>query len=131
MTLSGKLAIPLVTLGMAAFTPLFADDVAQERDMDATHCVRISDIEDIDVVNDRTLVFRMRTGKSYRNDLPRVCPGLSRDDTLMYRSSIGQLCDIDIVTVLDDWGFGFSPGVSCGLGMFSPIDEEENAEPAE
>jgi hypothetical protein len=43
----------------------------------------------------------------------------------MYRTSIGQLCDLDIVTVLDNRGFGFTTGVSCGLGLFYPLTEEE------
>lgn len=121
-------------LGMGAATSLSAQDAGEsqdgaDRDMDAKHCVRIDNIETIDVINDRTLRFRMRVGPSYRNDLPRRCPGLDGNDTLMYRSSVGQLCNIDIVTVLDDWGFGFSPGVSCSLGMFHPITEPPVTEP--
>lgn len=124
MTLARKMTVPLVMLGITTTIPALAQEASQERNMDAEHCVPISNIESISVVNDRTLVFEMRAGSSYRNDLPRNCPGLDEDDTLMYRSSIGQLCNIDIVTVLDDWGFGFSPGVSCSLGMFHPITEQ-------
>lgn len=96
----------------------------QERNMEAIHCVRVQSIADIDIVNSRTLIFRMRNGDVYRNDLPHRCPGLRRNDTLMYRTSVGQLCSVDIITVLRDWGFGFSPGASCGLGMFEPITAE-------
>jgi hypothetical protein len=42
----------------------------------------------------------------------------------MCRTSLSQLCDVDIIIVLIDIGFGFSPGVSCGLGTFFPISEE-------
>lgn len=101
-----------------------AQEEAGERDLEATHCVRIQSIRDIDIVDSGTLIFRMRGGEVYRNDLPHECPGLRRDDVLMYRSSVGQLCSVDIVTVLEDWGFGFSPGASCGLGMFEPITEQ-------
>ncbi len=66
----------------------------------------------------------MRGDEVYRNDLPHSCPGMRRNDTLMYRTSVGQLCNVDIITVLEDWGFGFAPGASCGLGMFHPITEE-------
>jgi hypothetical protein len=92
-----------------------------ERDLDSEHCVRINDIDRIDIVDADTLVFRMRRGKVYRNELPHRCPGLRSNDTLMYRSSAGRLCSVDVVTVLEDWGFGFAPGASCGLGMFEPI----------
>lgn len=101
-----------------------AQDEAEERNMDATHCVRIVDVDAIKIVNDETLLFRMRDGTVYENDLPHRCPGLRRNDTLMYRSSVGRLCSVDIVTVLYNRGFGFMPGASCGLGMFSPISEE-------
>ena len=124
---AGKLAVQLLLLGIAA--PAFAQDDEGERNMEATHCVRIASIDDIRILNDRTLLFEMRAGESYRNDLPRNCPGLDENDTLMYRSTVGQLCNIDIITVLDDWGFGFAPGVSCGLGMFHPVDEQTAQEP--
>lgn len=101
-----------------------AEDRREERDTDAAHCVRIVDIDQIDIVDDETLVFRMRNGSVYENDLPHACPGLRKNDTLMYRSSIGRLCSVDIVTVLYDRGFGFSPGASCGLGMFRPISTD-------
>lgn len=94
---------------------------ADERDMEATQCVHINRIDAIDIVDSRTLVFRMLGDEVYRNDLPYKCVGLKPGDTLMYRSSLGQLCNVDIITVLQDWGFGFAPGASCGLGMFHPI----------
>lgn len=96
----------------------------EERDMSAVQCVRVTNIDEIDIVNDQILIFRMRGDEVYRNDLPHSCPGLRRNDTLMYRTSVGQLCNVDIITVLEDWGFGFAPGASCGLGMFHPINEE-------
>lgn len=122
--------VPLFVLGIAAAAASLAQDEAEEpndveeRDLDAEHCVRINDIDEIDIVDGDTLIFRLRGGKVYRNDLPHRCPGLKRNDTLMYRSSIGRLCSVDIVTVLEDWGFGFAPGASCGLGMFHPITEQ-------
>jgi hypothetical protein len=113
------LALSVVSIG----TSLAQDetDDAGERDLDSEHCVRINDIDRIDIVDADTLVFRMRGGKVYRNELPHRCPGLRSNDTLMYRSSAGRLCSVDVVTVLEDWGFGFAPGASCGLGMFEPI----------
>jgi hypothetical protein len=121
----GTLAVLLLAVATAG--PVSAQDNADEtvdtgdRDLDAVQCIRISDIDDIDIVDSDTLIFRMRGNTVYRNDFPHRCPGLRTDDTLMYRSSVGRLCNIDIVTVLEDWGFGFAPGASCGLGMFHPI----------
>lgn len=114
-----------VTLLAAAGAVLAQDeDEGEERDMSAVQCLRVVDIDGIDIVDQDTLVFRMRGGDVYQNDLPHRCPGLRRNDTLMYRTSVGRLCNVDVVTVLEDWGFGFSPGASCGLGMFHPITAE-------
>ncbi len=120
-TLSGLLAL-VVLAGLAA--PAAAQDEEDERNMDARHCVYIQAIDGIDIVDARTLIFRMRNGDVYRNRLPRQCPGLRPRVTLMYRSSVGQLCSVDIITVLQDRGFGFFPGASCGLGMFEPITKD-------
>lgn len=117
----------LILAGAAGGTASLAqEDAAEqdERDLEARHCIRINDIDDIDIVDADTLIFRMRGNTVYRNDLPHRCPGLKRNDTLMYRSSVGSLCSVDMVTVLQDWGFGFAPGASCGLGMFHPITEQ-------
>jgi hypothetical protein len=124
--LARVLALALVLSIGSIGTSVAQDDVnepddAEERDLDSEHCVRINDIEKIDIIDADTLVFRVRRGKVYRNELPHRCPGLRPNDTLMYRSSVGQLCSVDVVTVLENWGFGFAPGASCGLGMFEPI----------
>jgi hypothetical protein len=121
-----RLLLVVLLVGGAGGTSYGQDDTANgdesdERDLDSEHCVRINDIEQIQIVDADTLVFRMRGGAVYRNELPHRCPGLRPDDTLMYRSSVGRLCSIDMVTVLEDWGFGYAPGASCGLGMFEPI----------
>ena len=121
-----KLLAIVILAGVASGTAALAQEEteAEERDLEARHCVRINDIDDIAIVDADTLIFRMRGDAVYRNDLPHRCPGLRRNETLMYRSSVGSLCSVDMVTVLQDWGFGFAPGASCGLGMFHPITEQ-------
>jgi hypothetical protein len=121
VNLAGVLALALSVGSIGTSLAQDGTDDAGERDLDSEHCVRIIDIDKIDIVDADTLVFRMRGGKVYRNELPHRCPGLRAKDTLMYRSSGGRLCSVDVVTVLENWGFGFAPGASCGLGMFEPI----------
>jgi len=43
----------------------------------------------------------------------------------MYRTSLNQLCSLDIITVLDNIGGGFEQAGSCGLGKFKPISKVE------
>lgn len=100
---------------------VFAQDMPDEKPV---HCLSLNRIKSTEVLGDSHILFRMVDGKNYVNVLNHACPGLKRNKTIMYRTSIGQLCDLDILTVLDDVGFGFMPGASCGLGNFRPIDDE-------
>jgi hypothetical protein len=87
-------------------------------------CVRLQQIDHTDVVDDSTILFYMRDGKILRNNLPQRCPDLKSQDRFMYRVSLPSLCDVDVITVLNNIGPGFMPGASCGLGKFQPISEE-------
>lgn len=89
----------------------------------AEHCIPLSQIRNTRIVNDSTLLFYTSGGKIYKNTFPHRCSGLRSADTFMYRTSQSQLCNLDIITVLNRIGSGFMPGPSCGLGDFEPIDK--------
>lgn len=69
------------------------------------------------------------TGRSTTITCPADVSGLRRNDTIMYRTVLNQLCNIDVFTVLENIGGGFMPGASCTLGMFYPVSQEEADEP--
>jgi len=96
---------------------------AEEKLIDAEQCLYTRSIDRTRIVDNQNVLFYMRNGDVYLNKLPRECPGLALEDTFMYRTSTSQLCRADVITVLQNIGFGFQPGVSCGLGMFRVIDE--------
>lgn len=121
LKLASAAAIAAGTLGMAVSQPAAAEEHANG----PQHCISLTSIDRTEVVSDYGILFYMRNGDSYLNKLPHRCPGLAIEDAFMYRTSIGQLCDLDIISVLDDMGFGFTPGISCGLGMFHPVTDEE------
>ncbi|CAA0093575.1 Uncharacterised protein [Zhongshania aliphaticivorans] len=87
-------------------------------------CVSLQRIDRMDVVDNRSILFYMRGKQIFLNDLPYPCHGLSRHKTVMYRTSLNDLCNVDIITVLNSVGSGFLPGQSCGLGQFYPISKE-------
>ena len=97
----------------------------QHEEESAERCVSLTRIDRTEVIDDHNILFHMRGGKIYRNQLPRRCPGLRRERSFSYRTSLSQLCDLDMITVLYDYGIGITPGASCGLGRFIPINEEE------
>ena len=88
-------------------------------------CISLIRIDRTEVLDDQSILFHMRGDDIYLNHLPHRCPNLGFYESFMYRTSLNQLCNVDIITVLNDIGFGFSPGPSCGLGLFYPVSEED------
>ncbi len=92
-------------------------------------CVRRSDIRSTDVIDDSTIDFKMRNGDIYRNRLPNRCNGLGFEEAFSYRTSVNQLCHVDIIRVLDHTGGRLGTRAACGLGKFQKI--EKSKRPAE
>lgn len=87
----------------------------------AVNCVHLRQIQHTRVRDDRTIDFHMINGKIYRNTLPNSCPGLGFEEKFSYKTSLSQLCNVDIITVLYSTGGGLDRGASCGLGKFQPM----------
>ncbi|MFM9976973.1 MAG: hypothetical protein ACKVOP_02865 [Sphingomonadaceae bacterium] len=88
-------------------------------DGEAVSCVSLSQISSTRVHSDSVIDFRMRGGKVYRNTLPNSCPSLGFEERFSYKTSLNQLCSVDIITVLQSPGL--TRGASCGLGKFQPV----------
>jgi hypothetical protein len=88
-------------------------------------CVQLQNIRESKVIDDRTIDFYMRNGKVLRNTLPNSCPQLGFERAFSYRTSITQLCSVDIITVIQQTA-GIRAGASCGLGKFTPIELVKN-----
>ncbi len=82
-------------------------------------CVQTSRIRNTLVRSDEIIDFEMLGGPDYRVTLPQGCPGLGFEKRFAYKTSIGQLCSTDIITVLRVGGIH---GPSCGLGKFVPVE---------
>ena len=114
-------------LGVAATfgalgTPAYAAGAAAAPDSEAKSCVDLRRIDYTHVVDDQNILFYMYGGNIYLNRLSHPATGLDRHQPFMYRTNVGNLCKGEIITVLEDWGFGFTPGASTTLGKFAPID---------
>jgi len=116
------IAVACCLLGIWPAMPTVADDAEDEG---VRRCISLNRISRTQVLDDHNILFYMRGGQIFRNELPHRCPGLRRQQPFMYRTSLSQLCDLDVVTVLHDHGFGLTPGASCGLGRFYPITKDE------
>jgi hypothetical protein len=134
----GSIRFPLTSLGvlttvllLQASSPRAQGEEEIDFDFDRTpkKCITTSRIRDTDIIDDRTIVFRMRGNREvYRNYLPRECPGLERNDRFSHRTMNGQLCDIDTITVLEQFAGRINESFTCRLGEFIPITREEAEE---
>jgi hypothetical protein len=104
-----------------------ADARADDFDRTPKNCVAPSNIRQTVVIDDSTILFYMRGGAkvTYRNTLPHTCPNLAREGRFSYKTTINQLCNVDLITVLEQWGAGLREGFTCGLGSFYPLPFEE------
>jgi hypothetical protein len=98
---------------------------AEDIDREPVKCISPTRIDRTEIIDERTVLFYMRGNDIYRNQLPRDCPQLVREKRFSYELATNRLCDVDVITVLEFWGTELRKGVSCGLGLFYPITEEE------
>ncbi len=102
--------------------------LAEDQDDSPIRCIRLNQIKSTTILDRQHIVFKLRGDKHYVNVLPYPCIGLRKNKTFMYRTSLNELCDLDLITVLDDFGGGLRPGASCELGTFMPILDVEIGE---
>jgi len=97
------------------------DDYTIEEVGEAKTCISRSRIRSTDVVDDQTIDFKMTNGDIYRNKLPNKCGGLAFEEAFSYRTSTNQLCNVDIIRVLNTTAGQIDQGTACGLGKFQKI----------
>jgi len=103
--------------GAAGDTPKAPDSPKSKARIEAAgppYCVRVARIRGTKIVDDSTILFQMRSGKTYRNKLPYECDGLWFEDGFAYGTQIERLCSTDTITVLNR-------GTTCGLGQFKLV----------
>jgi len=104
---------------------LFVGSIQADEDKRGERCISLARIKSVDVLDNQRILFHMQGGKKLINVLPHRCPGLRKNQPFMYRTSLSELCDLDIITLLDTGGFGLRPMGSCGLGPFKEALETD------
>jgi hypothetical protein len=88
-------------------------------------CLTLSRVKNVDILDNKHLVFQTGVNDFYLNTLPYACNGLRLNDSFLYSTSINQICNVDVISVLNKTGPGYQTGASCGLGFFVAIDKDE------
>jgi hypothetical protein len=107
------LAIPLT----ASREPQVPDATPSGKPVD---CLQLTSIRNTRIHSDSVIDFEVAGGKVYRNTLPHRCPGLGFEERYLHKTSTGDICSHDTITVLHSGG-GMIEGPTCGLGKFQPV----------
>ena len=103
-----------LVFALMAFVTAHAEDCGEKT---TEHCLRLVDIDHIEVVDNQTILFHMRNKDIYKSSLPHYCAGLKFEGGIAYSTSINKLCDLDVFKVL-------RVGTPCQLGTFEKFDRE-------
>jgi hypothetical protein len=113
-------------LGSIAGTAVQAQE-GEELDRTPTNCLTVGRIDRDVAINDRIILFYVKGGAVYRNDLQGSCTILQLGETrltYLYRTQtarLTQLCDVDMITI----DTPEHRRNACELGKFTPITAEE------
>jgi hypothetical protein len=91
-------------------------------DAEPVACLSMTPIQDIRVVDDRTVLFYRQGGRIYLNALRDVCLGLERNGLIGYGSRGARsprLCKTNTIHPIEV--FSGTVGVSCEIGQFYEI----------
>lgn len=91
----------------------------------AGYCLRLLAIDDSSILDSQHMLFTTKDKRLYVNTFPVACPGMRAGDTYAFRTSLNQLCNQDVITILRPGGHYFIPGVSCGIGMFEEVTPQQ------
>lgn len=112
-------------LSACAGSPADEEPVDEVKDESLRRCINTRTIRTTKVMDDLNLLFYTRGKTVYLNRLPRQCHGLSREQRFSYRTTSGNLCNLDMIRILYRSGTGLQEGNACRLGYFREITEED------
>ena len=130
-SLTQSVAILATTACLLCLSPLTLaqeepPDVEEEDSIiEGQRCVSSRTIGRTEVLDDQIIIFYMRGTGIYLNHLPKPCKKLAESGRFMYRTTVGRLCQGDMISILRDTGLGMSQGRSCKLGPYYAITAED------
>jgi hypothetical protein len=130
-----KYLLPVAALTLAVGAYAASDQRAANRQLalqgkaiaKPVSCINTREIEDTNAVSDRVLLFHLKNGRTYRNDLPNACPQITRSGSAFGYRSFGRLCAVDVIQVSEP-ASGFAYG-GCQLGKFTRYELPKGLNP--
>jgi hypothetical protein len=112
----------LVGAGLVCATAMatHSAQAAGENIGDTQMCVQLSRIDSTPVIDNRTILIKMRAANSYKRiDLVSPCPGLRMANGFSHSTSTGDLCTTDPLRVVEP------VGATCMIKQIVTISPEE------
>jgi len=123
------LTLGCAVLALAGCAPMAGGDDGHGKNVPAVRvtgkavsCIPITSIRESRVQDDWTIDFHTGGTQFYRVSLPQRCNSLGTYRAFKYETSLSELCNTDIITVMEFGGPGGGPRGSCGMGMFQPVE---------
>ncbi len=117
----------LVAAGIFLPLTLGALSATAGDDENTKACIRPQNIKSTTVLDDKTILFEMRNGKIWQNEMKYACSGLKFHRRFTYEVHTGNLCSTDTITVIPTGGIA---GPTCGLDKFTLyVPDEEATDP--
>lgn len=90
--------------------------LAQEIEDEISDCVPLAQVEDSDIIDDETIHFHLKDGRTYQVRLSFECPSLKFDDSFYYSVRGMRLCTTDVITTRS--------GFACPIEDITLFEEE-------
>jgi len=87
------------------------------------NCINPRNIISTNVIDKKTIEFRMVGRRFFRNIMKRNCPGLNKFDSIAYEIRGSQLCHVETFTVLKNTGGSLQGFAKCSFGKFQQIEK--------
>lgn len=106
-----------------AVEDILANPLTDEDYREVRNCVWRRTIDDMEVLDERRVLFRGRRGELWLNQLEPPCLGLDADMLIHLRSYGGSICRLDKFHGRPRFGAMVPLTAECRLGQFETIDE--------
>ena len=89
-------------------------------------CLSDFEYNQVEVLDEQHILFRNSPGDDlWLNTLRARCPGLNRNDTLLFEKRSNRLCNLDRAEVVQRFLFWQRTGPVCSLGEFHQLTEAQ------
>ena len=99
---------------------------ASEDYSDTPRCINARSIDQIDVLDEKHVIFEVSRREIYLVRFKHRCPGLRRNKPVITEPRAGRLCRLDALRPVIEWGLGnYEPGPPCSIPGFESVTREQ------